>query len=296
VTHPITQRLRTLRLTDHLLGFYDGRVPGQSFGDGPNWVDDGALELGVCSYALIDGADALVYDTHISVPHAAAIRETLERLGATRITVVLSHSHLDHIAGTEAFADCEIVANTLTAERLRSHRSAIEDASHSGPPAIAPLILPTTTFEGRTQLEVGGLQVDLIQFDIHSKDATVLHVPREGLLLAGDTLEDTVTYVSEPEGLTAHLGELERMRGLGLDRLYPNHGSPDRIQAGGYRDTLIPATQQYVEGLLRHARDPHPNDADLRAFIAAPLDAGWVTYFAPYERVHQSNLEAVRAR
>ncbi len=106
----VTEHLRTLRLTEHLIGFYDGRIPGQTFADGANWVDDGALELGVCSYALVDGADALVYDTHISVPHAAAVRAEVERLGATRITVVLSHSHLDHIAGTEAFAGCEIVA------------------------------------------------------------------------------------------------------------------------------------------------------------------------------------------
>jgi cyclase len=289
----ITQHLRTLRLTPNLLGFYDGRVPGQAFGTEPNWVDDGALELGVCSFALVDGDEALVYDTHVSVAHAAAIRETVERLGAKRITVVLSHWHLDHVAGTEAFSDCEIVANALTAALLTEHRAAIEDGSHDGPPAISPLVLPTTTFAGRTHIDVGRLGVDLVQFDIHSKDATVLHVPGEGLLLAGDTLEDTVTYVSEPEGLATHLEELERMRRLGCDRIYPNHGSAEAIAAGGYTDGLITATTQYIEGLLRHARDPRPDDADLRAFINGPLDAGWVSYFPPYERVHRSNLERV---
>jgi cyclase len=289
----ITEHLRTLRLTEHLIGFYDGRIPGQVFADGPNWVDDGALELGVCSYALVDGSEALIYDTHISVPHAAAVRAEVERLGATRITVVLSHSHLDHIAGTEAFAGCEIVANALTAERLQRDRAAIEAGTHSGPPAIAPLVMPTRTFEGRTHLEVGGIGVDLIQFDIHSADGTVLHIPDEGLLLAGDTLEDTVTYVSEPEGLAAHLAELERMRGLAIDRIYPNHGSAEIIAAGGYDGHLITATEQYVGELLRHAREPRPGDDDLRTFIAGPLEAGWVSYFAPYQRVHESNLAAV---
>jgi glyoxylase-like metal-dependent hydrolase (beta-lactamase superfamily II) len=291
----ITSHLRTFRLTEHLIGFYDGRVPGQAFGDEPNWVDDGALELGVCSYALVDGDEALVYDTHISVPHAAALRAAVEGLGATRITVVLSHSHLDHIAGTEAFADCEVVSNALTAARLLEHREAIEAGTHSGPPAISPLVLPTQTFEGRTRLAVGRLAVDLVQFDIHSQDATVLHIPAEGVLLAGDTLEDTVTYVSEPEGLARHLDELERMRGLGGKRIYPNHGDPGVIAGGGYGETLITATQQYVEGLLRHGRDPRPGDADLRAFVAGPLAAGWLTYFEPYQRVHESNLAAVAA-
>jgi cyclase len=289
----ITQHLRTLRLSDSLIGFYDGRVPGQAFGSEPNWVDDGALSLGICSYALVDGADALVYDTHVSVEHAAFIRTAVEELGARRITVVLSHWHLDHVAGTEAFGDCEIVANAVTAELLTRHRAAIESGAQEGPPAISPLVLPTTTFEGATHIDVGRLRVELLQFDIHSRDATVLYLPAEGLLLAGDTVEDTVTYVSEPDGLDRHLADLRRMRGLPFDRLYPNHGDAAVIAAGGYGEPLIRATEEYLEGLLRHAGEPRPEDADLRAFIAEPLEAGWLNYFAPYERVHQSNLDAV---
>jgi len=289
-----TDHLRTLHLTDHLVGFYDGRVPGQRFMAEENWVDDGALELGVCSFALIDGGEALVYDTHISVPHAAAVRRTLEELGASRITVVLSHSHLDHIAGTEAFADCEILANELTAARLADHRAAIESGTQSGPPAIDPLVMPTATFDCSMHLQVGSLAVDLEQFDIHSRDGTVLRVAAEGILLAGDTLEDTVTYVSEPEGLASHLAELERLRAFASGcRIYPNHGSVESIAGGGYADTFITATEEYVSGLLRHRRDPRPDDGDLRTFLAGPLAAGWVTYFAPYDRVHASNLAAV---
>ena len=289
----ITQHLRTLRLTDNLLGFYDGRVAGQAFASEPNWVDDGALQLGICSYALVDGSEALVYDTHVSVEHAAFVRNAVEELGATRITVVLSHWHLDHVAGTAAFADCEVVANALTADLLTRHRAAIEAGTHEGPPAISPLVLPTTTFEGHTQIDIGTLQVELLQFDIHSRDATVLHLPAEGLLLAGDTVEDTVTYVSEPDDLPTHLAELRRMRGLRFDRLYPNHGDAGVIAAGGYGEPLIRGTEQYVESLLRHAAGPRPEDADLRAFIAGPLAAGWLNYFEPYERVHRSNLDAV---
>lgn len=292
----ITSHLRTLRLTDNLIGFYDGRVPGQAFGQGPNWVDDGALELGVCSYALVDGAEALVYDTHISVPHAAAIRATVEGLGATRITVVLSHSHLDHIAGTEAFAECEIVSNALTAARLTEHRAAIESGTQSGPPAISPLVMPTTTFEGRTRIEVGRLGVDLVQFDIHSKDATVLHVPGEGLLLAGDTVEDTVTYVSEADGLERHVEELERMRRLGAERIQPNHGSRERIERGGYDETLIDATRKYVGDLLARAGEPRDRTRDLRSFVAEQLADRSLEWFEPYQRVHESNLEAVATR
>ena len=288
--------MHVLRLNENLLGFYEGRTPG--IGDDPagGWVEDGALSLGICSYALIDGLEAIVYDTHVSVDRARTIRDALEQLGARRIRVVLSHWHLDHVAGTEAFADCEIVANRATAELLAEHRVAIESGTHEGPPAIAPLVLPTTTFEGRLELDLPSLRVELVEFAIHSRDATVIRLPGLDLLLAGDTLEDTVTYVAEADQLELHLDELERLRQLGGGRILPNHGSRGAIERGGYAPTLIDATELYVRDLLATAGRPLEESASLRAFVADQLAAGWIEWFEPYQRVHQSNLEAVASR
>jgi hypothetical protein len=47
--------LRTLRPAPEIYAFYDGRVDGFRFSEGPNWVDEGALSLGICSYAIVDG-------------------------------------------------------------------------------------------------------------------------------------------------------------------------------------------------------------------------------------------------
>ena len=292
----ITSDLRIIRLSEHLLGFYDGRGPAAVSAPIDNWVDDGALSLGICSYALVDGAEAIVYDTHVSVGHARLIREALEDLGVRRFRVVLSHWHLDHVAGNEAFADCEIIANRATGALLAEHRSAIEAGTHHGPPAIAPLLLPTTLFDERLSLEMPNLQVELVQFEIHSRDATVAYLPQTGILLAGDTVEDTVTYVSEPDRLEVHVAELERMRGLGASRILPNHGSCEVIERGGYRGTLIDATQRYIRDLLLTAGEPLERHRDLRAFIAEQLAAGSLTWFEPYERVHHGNLTAVRSR
>jgi cyclase len=289
----MTNSLRVLRLTESLLGFYAGRTPGDDRDPSESWVDDGALSLGICSYAFVDGDEAIVYDTHVSLEHARLIRTTLEQLGVRRIRVVLSHWHLDHIAGNEVFADCEIIANRVTGELLAANRAAIEAGTLDGPPAIAPLVLPTTLFDGHLHLETASLRIELRQFDIHSRDATVIHVPDDGLLLAGDTVEDTVTYVSEPSRLELHIGELERMRSLGASRILPNHGSREAIERGGYPETLIDATQRYIRDLLRTAADPPGQQRGLREFVADQLDAGWITWFEPYERVHRSNLAAV---
>jgi cyclase len=287
--------LHELHLSERLLGFYEGRGPVTTAVP-ETWVDDGALSLGVCSYALVDGDQAIVYDTHVSVERARRIRQTLEQRGARRIRVVLSHWHLDHIAGNETFADCEIIANRATAELLAEHRDAIEAGTYEGPPAIAPLVLPTTVFDERMQLTTQHLRVDLVQLDIHSRDATVLHLPDDALLLAGDTLEDTVTYVSEADGLERHLDELERLRGLGAEVIFPNHGSQERIAHGGYDETLIDATVQYTRDLLARAGEAPERTRDLRSFVAGQLAAGWIDWFEPYQRVHESNLEAVASR
>jgi hypothetical protein len=64
----------------------------------------------------------------------------------------------------------------------------------------------------------------------------------------------------------------------GSHTIFPNHGSREII----------------VGKLLGTAMEPAERHADLRAFVSEELAAGWISWFEPYERVHQSNLAAVR--
>lgn len=280
--------LRVLRPAPRLLAFYDGRVPDtRLWSEAPNWLDDGAYALGICSYAVVDGAEALVYDTHISVEHARIIRRTLEEMEVRHIRVVLSHWHDDHVAGNEVFADCEIIANRLTADILAAHRAQMESAD----PPIRPLVLPNRLFEDRLTLTVGSVPVELRQMDIHSRDGTVALLP-DGLMLAGDTLEDPITYVDEPDRLALHLEGLAEMARWPLTRILPNHGAEGVIAAGGYGPNLIAATQRYVAALLAARTDAALAARALQAFIPDEFEAGTLHYFAPYEAVHRRNLAA----
>ncbi len=287
-------RMRVLYPADGIVAFYDGRVEGYRFAEGANWVDGGALQLGIASYAVVSGGEALVYDTHVSVEHARSIRETLEGMGVTAFTVVLSHWHLDHVAGTAVFADAEVVANERTAGLLRRHQAEIEAGTLEGPPAIDPLVLPDRVFSGGLEMEIGGRRVEVMAFDIHSDDATVVWLPEERTLLCGDTMEDPITYVTEPEGLERHLAELDRLARLEPARILPNHGDAEVIAGGGYGPELIDATREYIEVLRRVRGEPGAGESRLREAIAGPLEAGWVRYFAPYEDVHRANLKRVR--
>jgi len=290
--HQLGSTMQIIRPAPHVVGFYDGRIAGvRAYSDQPNWLDDGAFTLGICSYAIVDGPDALVYDTHMSRAHARIVRRTLEALGVTAIRVVLSHWHADHVAGNEVFVDCEIIANFLTSKMLHDKKDALEARD----PPIKPLIMPNRLFEGVLGLTVGTVEVELRQADIHSHDGTVLFLPEIGLLLAGDTLEDPITYVAEPDRLQHHLAELRRLAGWPIARILPSHGALEIIEAGGYDKGFIEASLRYVGKLERCRTEPELAEPDLRTFAAEAFDTGAIGYFAAYEPVHRANLAAIAA-
>lgn len=283
--------LRIFEPSPGVYAYYDGRVPGRRLhGAAPNWRDE-AFVLGIAAYAIVDGDDALVFDSHISLDHAARMRAHVESLGARRIRLVLSHCHDDHVAGNAVFADGEIFAHELTATRLAANRATLESAD----PPIKPLVLPDRTYRDDLSLTVGGRSVRLVHFEIHSADSTVLLLPDAGLMLAGDVVEDTVTYLSEPERTSVHIAELARLAGLSFDRVLPAHGAPEVIAAGGYDRSLVTATAGYLRRLIAAIDDTALATLSLSDFVAADLAAGRVAYYAPYEAVHRRNVAHLAA-
>ena len=287
--------MRVFRPYPNVFAFYDGRIEGKrAYSEERNWLDDGAYVLGIATYAIVEGKEALVYDAHISLPHAQIIREALSAAGVTSFRVVLSHWHTDHVAGNEVFKDCEIIANGLTAKALNEHRGEFEEGGRD--PAIKPLVMPTRIFNGELTLKLGDTIVELRHADIHSHDGTVMLLPQSKVLFAGDTLEDPVTYVAEPDRLETHLKDLERLSGWAFERILPNHGAPEVIESGGYDRRLIDATRRYVEKLLRCKTQAELTRQDLKTFVAEDLVSGATRYFKPYEAVHRRNVEAVTGK
>ena len=206
---------------------------------------------------------------------------------------MLSHWHLDNVAGNEAFGDCEIIASERTGELLAAKKPAIESGELEGPPVIDPLILPTRVYDDRLELTVGELELELIHTDIHSDDATVVWLGDRKMLLCGDTMEDPITYVDEPDSLETHLRNLERLRALQPERNLPNHGDPEVIAAGGYPAGLITATESYLELLRRSRQEPELRERGLTELLEPYLEDGSINYFGPYEAVHRHNIEMV---
>jgi cyclase len=130
-----TPHIRVHHHNDYLISFYAGRDQSERHLKERNWLDDSALKLGTAMYAIHSGAEAVVYDTFASVAHAEFVRSYLEQLGIRKFTAVLSHWHLDHIAGNAVFDDGDIIATSLTRDALLRqgrHRSGqgLGDAAH----------------------------------------------------------------------------------------------------------------------------------------------------------------------
>ena len=288
-----TPPIRVHHHKGYLISFYAGRDQAGRHLKERNWVDDSALKLGTAMYAIHSGNEAVVYDTFTSVAHAEFVRSYLHRLGVQKFTVVLSHWHLDHIAGNAVFEDCDIIATSLTRDALARHKADIEAGKVWGPPPIAPLIFPNIMFDDHLELRVGEIALELRRMNIHSIDGCVVYLPRDKLLLAGDTLEDPLTYVIEPENFAKHVSQLREMKAWDVARILPNHGDPDIIRTGGYHKTLIDATIAYVIKMLSRAHDADYLNGSMEDFIGDSAARGWIRPFEPYREVHEQNLKLV---
>ncbi len=281
-------------INDHIVAFYDGRNDERITPD-PNWVDDAANKLGVATYAIYEGNSAIVWDTFPTIEQAQWQRDTLESMGITNFRVVTSHWHNDHIAGNEVYQDSEIIMTARGKQFMTDLKADLEAGTTLfGPPAINPVIMPTTTYEGQTTLTVGSISLELHQIDIHSPDETVAVLPADRILLSGDTTEDTETFMVEYADLAIHARNLREMgKWPSYDTILPNHGDPVRIEAGGYDKTFVTATADYIEAMINGAKKPGFLDAPLEDFAGKALRRCEVSVFEPYREVHEFNKGGV---
>ncbi len=292
--HAEDSQMRVIPINDHLTAFYTGRDPGiPRYAAEWNWVDDGAMKLGVATYAIHRGNEAIVYDTFTSMAQAQWVRDHLEAKGIRRFTVVLSHWHPDHVGGNEVYADSTIVAPDTGRELLSTLQQKIENGEAFGPPGIKPLILPNVAFSKRADLYVGDIKVELHNINIHSPDSLVILLPADRILLAGDTVEDNVTFMVEYGDLPLHVKNLRRMRAMPFDRIYPNHGDPEIIAQGGYDKTLIDATVDYIKKMVKRAKSANYLEGSLEDYVGSSVQKKWIRIYEPYRETHKDNLKAL---
>jgi cyclase len=286
--------MRVFKINDYLISFYDGRPaqaprPPETY----NWADYGALDVGVSTYVIRRGDQALVYDTFPTVQEAKWVREYLAKAGVRHFTLVNSHWHLDHVGGNSVYADVDRIATDKTIQRLMTNKAAIEAGTEWGPPVIKPLVVPNIGIGGDTTFYVKDIKVELRPVNIHSEDGLVIYLPQNRILLAGDTLEDTVTFIAEPENVVAQYNNMRQLKQWDIDRIFPNHGNPDVISHGGYHTPLIDATLGYLRKVIARSHDPDYLQGSLQDYVGDSVKNGWVSIWWAYQEPHKANLSKV---
>jgi len=286
--------MRVFQINDHLTSFYIGRpAEAAHSSQGPDWAADDALNVGVSTYVIHHGNHALVYDTFPVAGPAKWVRDYLTKAGIKHFTLVNSHWHLDHVAGNAVYADADRIATAATIQLLAEKRASIEAGTEWGPPAIKPLVLPNIGISADTEYYVGDIRVELRPVKIHSDDGLVIYLPADRILLAGDTLEDTVTFIAEPEHLVEHYNNMRTLKQWDIDRIFPNHGNPEVISHGGYRTTLIDATLHYLREVIARSHDSDYTSGTLADYVSDSVKQGWVSIWWAYRQPHRNNLSRV---
>lgn len=147
-------------------------------------------------------------------------------------TIVLTHSHWDHVLGPQHFLGVEVLAHRSFAEEAGKARDGILQAvaaleEEDGARRERPFEVPTPgrTLPAEETIIVGDLQLQTVDAPGHAADQFALYEPESKTLWAADTLSDVeIPYVIH--SLAAYERTLDRLASLDVRVLVPGHGDP----------------------------------------------------------------------
>ena len=231
-----------------------------------------------------DGASLLV-DTLFDLRLTAAMLDALAPLTRTApvSTAVNTHANGDHCYGNQLLEGVEIIASGATAEEMHEVPPAMLAALNRAEGEVGELFrhffgafdfdgielrLPTRTFDGRLDVEVGGRVVELIEVGpAHTRGDTIVVVPDARTVYTGDILFIGGTPIVWAGPLSNWVAACDLMLGMDVDTVVPGHG-PVTDKAG------VAAVRDYLDFVEREASARHA--AGIDAWDAAREIAGMV--------------------
>jgi len=140
--------------------------------------------LGNDIYLLSAGNRALVVD--VPLESAAVIEDLLVKNGLTLETIVLTHSHFDHMAEAGPLADLTgalVMAHALDSERIRKPASPMMFPDLEVPPAAV-----SRELQDSDTVTLGEAVLTVLHTPGHTPGSICLYDEQEGVLISGDTL------------------------------------------------------------------------------------------------------------
>lgn len=224
-----------------------------------------------------DGASLLVdtlFDLRLTSEMLSAMAPAVRT--APIATLVNTHANGDHCYGNQLVQGAEIVASAATAEEMPEVPPAMLAALNAAPGEVGDLFrrffgefefagielrLPTRTFEGRLDLDVGGRAVELIEVGpAHTRGDTIAFVPDARTVYTGDILFIGGQPIVWAGPLENWIAACDLIAALDVDAVVPGHG-PVTDKEG------VARVRDYLAWVLREASARQ--DAGIDAFDAA---------------------------
>lgn len=191
------------------------------------------------AYLVLGSARALLFDTGMGI---APIADVVRQLTDLPVTVLNSHSHMDHVGGNAEFTSVLGMDTDFTRNHAAGTANALVRDEVAPTALCAPLPTGVTednytsrawsisqvVTDGHT-IDLGGRVLQIIAVPGHTPDAVALYDAAAGYLFTGDSFYEGPIWLMAPEtDLASYARSVERMAALvpRLTRIFPAHNTP----------------------------------------------------------------------
>ena len=174
---------------------------------------------------FIDRGGGVVIDTQADLSRARRMIELFARVRPSMPKrVINTGADGDLVSGNQLFAGGEIIAHRSVPDRMQPGASPRQLRQDCDVDEIEPA-LPTTLFDDRYVLDLDGTEVHLVHVGpCHRVGDTIVHVPAEGVVFAGNAVFRECTPMGWAGGHDRWLQCLDLIVWLDPDVIVPGHG------------------------------------------------------------------------
>ena len=186
--------------------------------------------------AIATGEGVILIDTPMLPGEAMQWRTEIQgRTGEEVQYIISTDHHRAHVVGNQFFPEARIIAHELAWKEIKSYgdsfRTRLLNMYRDRMPEAVEfwqehlrVIHPEITYTGRTILLKGDKEIHLIPLGGHTPATTVVFLPREKLLFAGDLVVTNRPPFLSQGNTKEWLQALVFLRKLRYDTLIPGHG------------------------------------------------------------------------
>lgn len=224
-----------------------------------NWDGETGGNVGI----IIGDVAVYAVDSQFPAP-ARDFRANIPSVTDKPVThLILTHMHSDHVLGSQAFEDCEIISHRKVKEKMEKKlqeewspaklETTLEDIKKSRP-EMAPLfeglriVLPTKVFEHEYEDD----NVKVINTGGHTDCSSIVYVKEDTTLFIGDLLVPGMfPYAGDPSSdPIAWITAFKTIIDLQPKTVIPGHGKICDIEEVKNQLTYFEATKEIMTGLI----------------------------------------------